>query len=185
MLKTLLSYGLGAVGLVMMLVALTTVVAATMDYAAGRYRVINLLRTAPNNAHHMLTSAPMTFFEPLAMVMKTLVMTRTSDAKTVQATSGPTYDGCVKGIEGKWAALMIKAKMGLGAVAGGLAVGLSKDEFPILLTIASAIAGIAFLWIYLKKVDIDRSMLRARAEILPEVEAAFIQGRYVLPPMPE
>jgi hypothetical protein len=78
----------------------------------------------------------------------------------------------------------MKAKLGLLAVGGGLALGLSKDTFPILLTIVSALAGIAFLWIYLKKVEVEKSMLRARAEILPEVERCFIEGRYVFPPLP-
>jgi hypothetical protein len=34
------------------------------------------------------------------------------------------------------------------------------------------------------KAEIDRCMVRARAEILPEVDRAFVDGRYVFPPMP-
>ena len=185
MLKTVLSYGLGGVGLAMMLIALTTVVAANLEYASARYNVINLLRSAPNNAERMMSTAPMTFFEPLASVMKTLAMTRTSDPKTIAATSAPTYDGVCQGVAGKWTALMVKAKLGMMAVGGGLAVGLSKDDFPILLTIVTVLAAGAFGWIFVKKTDVERSMLRARAEILPEVDRAFIEGRYVLPPMPQ
>lgn len=184
MLKTLLSYGLGAVGLAMLLIALTQVVAANLDYASARYTIINLLRSQPNRAELMVKTAPMTFFEPLHMVMKTLAMCRSSDPALIAKTSPPTYDGGCAGVAGKWMAIMIKAKLALLAVGGGLALGLSKDSFPILLTIVSALAGGAFLWIYVKKQDVEKSMLRARAEILPEVERAFIESRYILPPAP-
>ena len=182
--KTLLSYGLGAVGFGMMLVALTTVVAANLNYASGKYTLVNMLRSAPNRGEMVLKSAPMTFYEPLHAVMKTLAMCRTSDPGLIAKTSPPTYDGACAGIAGKWTALMVKAKLGLMAVGGGLAVGLSKDTFPILLTIVTALAGGVFLWIYLKKEESERSLMRARAEVLPEVERCFIENRYILPPAP-
>ncbi len=185
MLKTLLSYGLGAVGMAMLLIAAAQVAAANLNYANGRYTIINLLRTAPNNAEMMARSAPMTFFEPLGAVMKTLAMCRSNDPVLISKTSGPTYDGNCSGIAGKWTGIMVKAKLALMAVGGGLALGLSKDSFPILLTIVSAIAGLTFLWVYLKKTETEKAMLRARAEILPEIERAFIESRYVFPPLPQ
>ena len=80
MLKTIGSYALGGIGLAMMLIALTSVVAANLDYAAARYRLITLLRGNPaNQAEFLVKSAPMTFFEPLAMVMGGLAMSRSQD----------------------------------------------------------------------------------------------------------
>ncbi len=185
MLKTILSYGLGAVGLIMLLLAVTQVAAANLNYASARYTLINMLRSSPNQAEMVTKSIPMTFFEPLHAVIKTLAMCRSNDPVLISKTAPPTYDGNCAGVTGKWAAIMVKAKLALMAVGGGLAIGLSKDDFPILLTIVSALAGGAFLWIYVKKTDTDKSMLRARADILPEVERAFVEGRYILPPPPQ
>jgi hypothetical protein len=38
--------------------------------------------------------------------------------------------------------------------------------------------------LFFYKQEVDRTMILARAEILPEVDRAFVEGRYVFPPLP-
>jgi hypothetical protein len=71
------------------------------------------------------------------------------------------------------------------AAGGAMIVGLSNGAPPILVIVLAAAVGIGYVWLYFYAAEIDRCILRARAEILPEVDRAFADGRYVFPPMPQ
>jgi hypothetical protein len=63
-------------------------------------------------------------------------------------------------------------------------LGLSAGFPPILVIVLAVGVGIGFLWLFFYKAEVDRCMIRARAEILPEVDRAFVDGRYAFPPAP-
>jgi hypothetical protein len=70
------------------------------------------------------------------------------------------------------------------AAGGAVALGMSNGAPPILVIVLAASVGIGFAWLYFYKAEIDRCIILARAEILPEVDRAFAEGRYVFPPLP-
>ena len=39
------------------------------------------------------------------------------------------------------------------------------------------LAGLAFVWA--RRAEVERSLILARAEVLPEVDRAFVDGRYI------
>jgi len=61
---------------------------------------------------------------------------------------------------------------------------MTKGAPPILVVVLGVGVGVGYLWMYFYKGEVERSILRARAEILPEVDSAFAGGRYVFPPLP-
>jgi hypothetical protein len=65
---------------------------------------------------------------------------------------------------------------------GGVVLAFVAETSPILhILLAIACIGAA-VYALLYKLDVDRSLMLARAEVLPEVERAFAEGRYLLPP---
>jgi hypothetical protein len=84
-----------------------------------------------------------------------------------------------------WKQLLGRVKLGAMAAGGAVILGLKDGAAPPILVIALAAGvGIGYLWLYLYKAEIDRCIILARAEILPEVDRAFADGRYVFPPLP-
>jgi hypothetical protein len=84
----------------------------------------------------------------------------------------------------RWKQLLGRVKLGAMAAGGAVLMGLSSGVPPIVVIVLAVAVGIGFLWLYLYKEEVDRCMVRARAEILPEVDRAFVDGRYQFPPLP-
>jgi len=84
----------------------------------------------------------------------------------------------------KWKQLVGRVKLAMMAAGGAVVIGMSQGVPPILVIVLAAGVGIGFLWLFFYKQEVDRSMVRARAEILPEVDRAFVDGRYAFPPQP-
>jgi hypothetical protein len=76
-----------------------------------------------------------------------------------------------------WKSLIGKAKLA-GLAAGG-AIALKPGVLTIVLGVV-AVGGL--LWLLYYKMEIDRSIFRAKVEVLPEVDRAFVDGRYYIPP---
>jgi hypothetical protein len=182
--KTIASYGLAIVGTVMMLGVFARAIASNMKYVYGRTMLINLLRTAPNRAELVARQTKNTFYEPIGAAMAAAAMMQSRDAALIQKVTKPAYDANGMAVSMQWKGMLTKAKLALMAVGGGLAIGLSGGVPPILVMVASAVTGFAFLYLLVRKADIDRSIVLARAEILPEAERAIVDGRYVFPPPP-
>src|SRR5204862_3326263 len=125
-----------------------------------------------------------TYFAAVGAAIKTAGMCRSRDPKVVASATVPSYDGNAIAVSMKWKQLLGRVKLGAMAAGGAVALGLSTGVPPILVIVLAVGVGIGFLWVFLFKTEIDRSILRARAEILPEVDRAFVEGRYVFPPLP-
>ncbi len=183
-LKTLASYGLVLVGLGIILIPLTKTFSSSYSYAQARLMITNLLRTNPNQAEFMAKKMEGTFCEPIAAALKTGGSVRSQDLALVGSATKPTYDGIAQAVSAKWKADVGKAKVGLMAAVGGAAVGLAGGSWPAIPVVIAALAVFAFLRLLWFLRELDSSIMRARAEILPEVDAAICSGRYIPPPLP-
>jgi hypothetical protein len=208
--KILLSYGIALVGLGVVVIALMKAMATNLSYPGAKLMLTNLLRTNPNKAEQVCKSLPGTFFEPLAATFNTVSQTGMRDANIVLQTTRATFDGVAKGVVQGFSGHMTKAKLGMMAVVGGLVLSVlmaakapeakaddpnydptadveeveepgffsGPGPFIIIFLLAAGAAGM----IYARKAELERSIVRARAELLPELEKSVIEGRYQFPP---
>ncbi|HEY0191784.1 MAG TPA: hypothetical protein VGC42_11735 [Kofleriaceae bacterium] len=179
---TFASYLLAVIGFVMMAMAVAQTFGSSLRYMYTRPLLINALRTSGNQAEQLCKSEPDTYFGAIGAAIKTAAMIQTRDLKTLQMATGASYDASSQAIVGKWKTLIGKVKMALMAAGGAILVGASSGFPPILVLILGVVVGIGFLRLYLFKQEIESCIVRARAEILPEVDQSFAAGRYVYPP---
>ena len=168
----------------MMASAVVRTLASNLKYIYTRPLLINALRTNANYAEQLCKTRPDSYYGAIGAAIKTAGMCRSREFKVVNGATLPSYDGQVTVVSMKWKQLLGRVKLGLMAAGGALALGLSSGVPPIPVIVLAAAVGIGFLWLYLFKAEIDRCMILARAEILPEVDRAFVEGRYVFPPAP-
>jgi len=170
------------IGFIMMAAAVAKTFGSSLRYIYTRPLLINALRTNANHAELLCKSEPDTYFGAVGAAIKTAAMIQTRDLKTLQSATGVSYDASSQAIVQKWQVLIGKVKMALLAAGGAVVVGASKGFPPILVLILAALVGIGFLRLFLFKAEVERCIVRGRAEILPEVDRAFADGRYVYPP---
>jgi hypothetical protein len=183
--ETVLSYGLAIVAVGVMAVAVLKTLASNLKYIYTRPLLINSLRANANHTELLCKSSSDTYFAAVGQAIKTAAMMRSQDPKVLPTATAPAYDAAGKGVVAKWSTLLGKAKLGVMAAAGALALPIAKNSVPPIPVIVLAVAvGIGYLWLFLFKAEIERCIIRARAEILPEVDSAFVAGRYVFPPLP-
>ncbi len=207
--KLLLSYGIALTGLGVVILALLKALATNLSYPSARLMLTNLFRTNPNKAEQVCKSLPGTFFEPLAATFTTIGQVGLRDANIVVQTTRPTFDGVAKGVVQGFNGHLTKAKLGMIAVVMALVLSVlmavKKDKKPDdpnydptadvaeedepgffsgpgPLVILFLLAGGGFGWIYARKLELERCLVRARAELLPELEKSIIEGRYQFPP---
>jgi hypothetical protein len=178
------SYLLAIVGFGMMVSAVLRTLGSNLKYIYTRPLLINALRTNGNYAEQLCKTRPDSYYGAIGAAMKTAAMCLSRDPKVVTGATVPSYDAQVMAVSMKWKQLLGRVKLGLMAAGGAVVIGLSKGVPPIPVLVLAVGVGIGFLWLYFFKVEIDRCMILARAEILPEVDRAFVEGRYVFPPPP-
>ena len=183
-LKTLGSIGLALVGFAMVGIPAAKTFSSSLSYAQAKLNLVNLLRTNPNQAEMMMKAMEGTFAEPLAAALKAGGMCGARDMKTVSGTTQPTYDAMAQGMSAKFGGLMAKAKLGLMAAVGGAAIGLSGGSLVAIPIIIGLLTGLAFLRLVLYKNELDANVIKARLEIMPEINQAICSGRYIGPPLP-
>jgi hypothetical protein len=182
--ETVVSYALAVVGFAMMVSAVLRTLSSNLKYIYTRPLLINALRTNANHAELLCKSGGDTYFIAVGAALKTAGMLRSRDLKIVTSATVPSYDATGTAVSMKWKTLLGRVKLGLMAAGGALVIGLKGGVPPIPVIVLAAAVAIGFVWLYLFKAEIDRCIMRARAEILPEVDRAFVDGRYVFPPAP-
>ncbi len=176
---TLAAYVLAVGGLVVIIGFVGIAVAHNISYLNSRLMLINLLRTNPRQAEQVCLKTPHTYYEAIGNTLKTSALMGTNDLAALQAASRPTFDGGCMMVSGYWKAMMMKAKMAAAAGGAALVVGASSGKTPpIVVIICAVINGGCFIYLYLRQQDTERSLMRAKAEVLPEVERIFVEGRY-------
>jgi hypothetical protein len=168
----------------MMATAVARTLASNLKYMYTRPLLINALRTNANHAEALCKSSPESYWGAVGAAIKTAGMIGSRDPKVLVTATLPAYDAAGMAVSMKWKQLVGRVKLALMAAGGALALGLSKGVPPIPVIVLSVGVGVGFLWLYFYKEEVDRCILRARVEILPEVDRAFVDGRYVFPPAP-
>jgi hypothetical protein len=181
--KAVIAYAL-AIGGVAMLAFLVVKTIGGLQYRDARTTLVNLLRTNPNHAELICRNATGTFMEAIGAALKTAAMAQTRDPNVIPKTSRPAYDAAATGVTMGWKQVLGKAKLAVMAAGGGLAIGISTNKASIWLYLLAGAAAIGIVWLFVHTKEIDRTLVLARAEILPEVDRAFVEGRYQLPPAP-
>jgi hypothetical protein len=178
-LKTLGSIGLGIVGLGIVAIPAAKTFSSSLSYAQAKLNLVNLLRTNPNQAEMMAKQMEGTFAEAIAATMKMGGAMVGQDASIIAQGTAPTYDAHGQGIVARLDGAMAKGKMGLMAAVGGAALGLSGGALVAIPIILALLTIAAFLRLLYYKNELQGTIIRARAEILPEVNAALVSGRYI------
>lgn len=182
--STVASYGLAIVGFALMVSAVMKTFGSNLKYMYTRPLIINALRTNGNYAEQLCKSRPQSYFAAIGAALSTGAMVRSRDPKIVSKATVPAYDAAGAQVSMGWKQVLGRVKLAGMAAAGAIVIGMESGVPPIFVIVLGVGVGIGFLWLYFYKADIDRCIILARAEILPEVDRAFADGRYVFPPLP-
>lgn len=177
--KAFLSYVLALGGLGLVTAAVLGAYVVNLSYPAARLRIVTMLRTNVNQAEIACRAAKGTFYEAIGAAIKIGAMVTTTDLKIIHQSTTPGYDAAVTGVKMHWKKLFGRGKLGVLAVAGGIALAISADTSPVLHIIVAVLTAFAAVWFFVVRAENERSLLRAKAELLPELDRAFAEGRYV------
>lgn len=177
--KVFLSYALSLAGLGMAIWAIIGAYTVNLSYPAARLRMMNMLRTSVNQAEIACRAAKGTFYEPIGAAIKIGAMAGTRDLAIIQASTKPGYDAACMSVTMHWKKLFGHGKKAVLMVAGGLALAISASTNPALHIIVVVLTAGAAFWFIVTKTENERSLVRAKAELLPELDRAFAEGRYV------
>ena len=178
-LKSLAGYGLAIGGMFVVVAIVLHTLSKTLKYEPARNALTHMLRTNPNQAEVQCATLPNSFYDPIGAALKAGAMTGTQDPAIIVTATAPTFDAIAAVVIQHWKGLVGKAKLATAATIGGIV--LKPAPLPIILGVVAA-GGLVWLMVY--KAEIDRTMFRAKVEVLPEVDRAFAEGRYYIPPKP-
>ena len=177
--KVFLSYALSLGGLGFVLAAVIGASMVNLSYPAARMRLIQMIMHSLNKAEVMCRTQKGTFYEAIGAAIKIAAMTPTNDPAMVAMATRPGYDaGCVP-VNLHWKALFGRGKKGVALVVAGLAAAIAVKTSPILHIIIAVLTAIAAGWFLYTRSENERSLTLARAEILPVLDQAFADGKYV------
>jgi hypothetical protein len=150
----------------------------SLEYRDARNSVVNMLRTRPHRAVAMCSTETGTFFDAIGAAIKTAATTKTRDITIIQSASRPSYDAACMMLGMKWKKIVGRGKLGTLASVGGLAIAVKGGAWPIVLVVFAGLSVLGLLWTFVHKLEIDRSFVLARQEVLPEVDRMLAEGRY-------
>jgi hypothetical protein len=137
-----------------------------------------MLRTSVNKAQFLCKTAKGTFYEPIGEAIKIGAMAVTTDINIIGMATKPGYDaGCVA-VKQNWKKLFDRGKKGVMLVAGGVALAIVAKTNPAVHIIAAVLTAGAAVWFITTKMENERSLIRAKVEVLPELDRGFAEGRY-------
>jgi hypothetical protein len=176
--KALAGYALSIGGAFVVVALVIHTLSKTLKYEQARNAIIHLLRSNPNQAELQCATLPHSFYDAIGAALRTGGMAAsTQDMATIQTATVPTYDAISAQVIQHWKGLVGKTKLAI--IAGAGAIALKPGVLTILLGV---VAGAGVLWLMYYKSEVERSMFRAKVEVLPEVEQALVQGRYYVQP---
>jgi hypothetical protein len=177
--KAFLSYALSVGGLGFVLAAVIGASIVNLSYPAARMQMLHMLQMSANKAEILCRTKRGTFYEALGAAMKIAAMAQTRDVQILASATRPSYDaGCIP-VTLHWKKLFGRGKKGVLLVVAGLAVAIGVKTSPIFHINAAVLTGIAVGWFIYTRGENERSLMLARAEILPAIDQAFADGRYV------
>jgi hypothetical protein len=178
-LKVLGSYALVIAGFSIVGIAVAKTFSSNLSYPQARLMLVNLLRSNPYQAEMVAKRMQGTFCEAIAAALKIGGMTGSQDPKMVAQATVPTYDATGQAVVTKWGIAITKAKLAVTAAVAGAALAISEGR--VLPVIIAVLAVLGFVRLFLFKNEVESNIVRARAEVLPEVDNAIASGRFVAP----
>lgn len=176
--KVFLSYALSLGGLGLVIWAVLGAYMVNLSYPSARLRMMQVLRMNVNQAEMMCRAAKGTFYEAIGEAIKIGALAQTTDLKIIQASTKPGYDAACNSVKAHWRTLFGRGKKGVMAVAGGLALAIAVKAMPAVHIIIAILTAAGAIWFMVAKTENERSLVRAKAELLPELDRAFAEGRY-------
>lgn len=179
-LRAVIGYSLSIAGVFVVVALVVHTLSKTLKYEQARNAIIHLLRTNPNQAELQCRTMPHSFCDAIGAAIKAGAMTGgTQDPAVIASATMPTYDAIGAVVIQHWKGLVGKGK--LATVAAVAAIAVMPGVLTILLGV---LAAGGMVWLLFYKVEIDRSIFRAKVEVMPDVDRAFVDGRYYIPPRP-
>lgn len=176
--KVFLSYALSLGGLGFIAAAVIGAMLANLSYLRAKMAMINMLRADANKAEFLCKTAKNTFYDPLGQAIKLGIMSQTNDIKIIAMSTKPGYDaGCIP-VTMYWKKLFGHGKKGVLLVIGGLTLAVTINTSIVFHVICVIVAAGCAVYFLKTRADNERSLLLAKAEILPEVDRAIAEGRY-------
>ncbi len=176
----ILSYGLAIAGLLLVIGAMVKMFVGNVRYPEARNRLIQMLRTDPQRAAWLCTVKTNTFSDAIGAAIKTGASIKSTDIAMIVLGTIPAYDAAATMIMLSLKQHIMAGKLGAGMAAGGLVLAVSKGSWPIPLVLFALLGGIGLLVLVMRKLEVERGITRARAEVLPEVDRMLADGRYVI-----
>jgi len=177
--KAVLSYLISLGGLGLVLAAVIGASMINLSYLAARVQLVNMIIHSLNKAEFMCKAKKGTFYEPVGAAIKIGAMMQSTDITMLQQATRPSYDAACVPINLHWKALMGRGKKGVLLVIGGLVMAIAVKTHPAFHIIVTLITGVSAAWFLYTKAENERSLRLARAEVLPAVEQAFAEGKYI------
>jgi hypothetical protein len=178
--KLIASYALTIIGVVVIGLAVMKTFSSSLSYPAQKIMLVNFLRKNPYQLVVMAKKSKGTIAEPVIEALKVGGMIGPADLSIIQQGTQPTYEAMAKNMVTQFSTLLTKCKMAAGGALAGAVVALTAGR--VIPVILGLLAGIGFVRIFLFSGELESQVIRGRAEILPEVDAAVAQGRYHTPP---
>ncbi len=177
--KAFLSYALSLGGLGFVIAALIGASMINLSYPAARMQLLHMIAQSLNKAELMCRARKHTFYEPIGNAIKIAAMAQSTDINVVASATKPSYDAACVPVTMHWKTLFGRGKKGVLLVVAGLAVAIGVKTSPILHIIIAVLTAVAAGWFLYTRSENQRSLMLARAEVLPAVDQAFAAGRYV------
>jgi hypothetical protein len=177
-LKAIAGYGLSIAGTFVVVAIVIHTLSKTLKYDQARNAIVHLLRSNPNQAEIQCKSLPNSFYDAIGAALKVGAMTGgVQDPAVIASATAPTFDATASVVAQHWKGLIGKAKLAMVAAVGAIILK------PGLLTVPLGVLSVGgVLWLMVYKIEVDRTLFRAKVEVLPEVDRAFVDGRYYIPP---
>lgn len=177
--KAFLSYALSLGGLGFVIAAIVGASMVNVSYPSARIQLIQMIQHSLNKAELMCKARKGTFFEPIGAAIKIGAMAQSTDVAVVASATRPSYDASVMPVQMHWKTLFGRGKKGVLLVVAGLAVAIGVKTSPILHIIIVVVTAIGAGWFLYTRAENLRSLMLARADILPYVDQAFAENKYV------
>lgn len=177
--KVFLSYALSLGGLGFILAAVIGASVINLSYPAARMRLLQMISQSLNKAELMCKAQKFTFYEPIGQAIKIAAMAQSTDITVVASATKPSYDAACMPVTMHWKTLFGRGKKGVMLAVAGVAVAIGVKTSPILHIIILLISAVAAAWFLYTRSENERSLMLARAEILPAVDHAFAEGKYL------
>ena len=165
-------------GLLYLVITMMRVSMIHVRYLEVRTMLVRLLRSDPSRAEIMMKRVPGSLLDAFSAAFKMAGQTQTRDPNILVSATRPTYDAACQMIVMGWKKFVGHAKRAMIIVIIGFGFAFNKGKWPWLMFFIALAAVIGFVWVWGRKAETERSMTLGRAEVLPEIERVFAEGRY-------